>query len=548
MIISDELRFVPLFAELDEDTLCHIAETAADVHVRAGEWIAQEGDAPWFYVLLSGTMEVSKIVAGNKQILRHYNPGDYFGEVPILLGSGFLASFRAETPVRLLKMDPNCFHALIVSSDAIAAAILQTMTERITGMQRVSVDTPIDMTLIVGHVSDNVCYELRQFLSCNLVNFHWLDPDLPRDADRIPECAAQGPYPVVVLPNGSALICPSRRDVAVGLGLQVKPSDTQYDVVIIGGGPAGLAAAVYGASEGLKTLMVDCLAPGGQAGTSSRIENYLGFPTGISGSELSTRGLEQAKRFGVEVVVTCPAEGIEPGRPLHSVHICDGVDVNARAVIIATGVSWRTLSVPGTEAFLGKGLYYGAARTEALGVRGKNVYLIGGGNSAGQAAMFFADYAECVTLLIRAASIEAGMSQYLIDQIGTKDNIRIWTDTHVTAVHGDERLNAITVENCQTNIEQRLETDSVFVFIGADAKTDWLPESIARDDRGYIITGIEAQSCPAWNEARQPFLLETSVPGIFAAGDVRHNSIKRVASAVGEGSMAIAFIHQFLAL
>jgi len=548
MITVDDLRSVPLFSCLEDAQLRRIAEAAGDIHAHAGEWLAREGDAPAFHVLLSGAIEVSKIVAGSKHVLLHYIPGDYFGEIPILLGSAFIASMQAQTEVRVMKLDTVCFHNLIAGSNELASDILKTMTERIDALQRVSVETPLDVTVIVGHAADTVCYELRQFLSSNLINFRWLNPEDAGEASRIPECATKGPLPALVFADGSMLICPTRRELALKLGLQVTPKHPVYDTVIIGGGPAGLAAAVYGASEGLKTLMIDTVAPGGQAGTSSRIENYLGFPTGISGSDLSRRGLEQAQRFGVEVVITCPAGRIEIGDPLNTIHVCDNASIEARSIIIATGVSWRTLSVPGTEALLGKGLYYGAARTEALGVRAKSVYLIGGGNSAGQAAMFFADYAECVTLLIRANSIEAGMSQYLINQLGTKDNIRVRLNTHVVEVHGEDRLVAITVENTATKAREILETDSVFVFIGADAETGWLPDSIARDERGYILTGRDAQSAEQWTQNRDPYLLETSCPGIFAAGDVRHSSIKRVASAVGEGSMAIAFIHQYLAL
>lgn len=550
MVTLDELRAVPLLASVEDDELREVSAYAADVHLVEGEWLAHEGEQPAFFLLLSGDLEVTKTVGGAEQVISHYHAGDYFGEVPLLLGSTVVANLRAESAVRVLRLDAAGFHGLLVSSEKLAAGILRTMTERVSRLQRLSVETPLETTLIVGHSVDLACYDLRQFLSGNQQGFRWLDPADPVAAALIPPNVQDGPYPAAVLPDGSVLRVPSSRELADRLGLQTAPRLPVYDVVIIGGGPAGLAAAVYGASEGLGTLLVEREAPGGQAGTSSRIENYLGFPTGLSGGELAARALQQARRFGAEVVVTRTARAIHFEGAMPQVMLDGKETVEARTVILATGVAWRSLFVPGAEALVGRGIYYGAARTEALGVRGKDVYLIGGGNSAGQAALFFADYARRVTLLIRASSVEKGMSQYLISQLATKGNVCVELDASVTSVHGEGHLEAITVqrgaarEQSQT---ERYETDSLFVFIGEDAETDWLPEAIACDGRGYLLTGLDAQTSGKWPLDRDPYLLETSVPGVFAAGDVRHGSIKRVASGVGEGSMAIAFVHQYMA-
>ena len=557
MITLDELRTVPLLAGLEEAELREVAAAAADVHLIEGEWLVREGQQPAFFLILSGDLEVSKAFAGAQQIITHYHAGDYAGEIPLLLGSNFIAGLRAVNEVRVLRLDAASFHGLILRSEILAAGILRTMTERVSRLQRLSVESPVGRTLIVGHSSEPACYDLRQFLSGNQVDFRWLDPADPGAAALIPAGVAAGPYPAVVLQDGSILQIPSRREVADRLGLQTGPHLPLYDVVIVGGGPAGLAAAVYGASEGLRTLLIEREAPGGQAGTSSRIENYLGFPAGLSGGELAARALQQARRFGTEVIVTRTAQALtlpsalDPTAALPRIVLDGGDVVEARTVVLATGVAWRSLSIPGAEALVGRGVYYGAARTEALGVRNKDVYLIGGGNSAGQAAMFFADYARRVTLLIRASSLQAGMSEYLIRQLAPKGNVCVELEASVVAVHGDGHLEAITVRCGSlpgTSDTERHETDSLFVFIGADAETDWLPEGIACDGRGYLLTGLDAQASGGWHRERDPYLLETTAPGVFAAGDVRHGSIKRVASGVGEGSMAIAFVHQYLAL
>jgi thioredoxin reductase (NADPH) len=365
--------------------------------------------------------------------------------------------------------------------------------------------------------------------------------------------------PLVVLRDGRRMEAPSFRALADALGLQTAPRRDAYDVVIIGGGPAGLAAAVYGASAGLCTLLVERTACGGQAGTSSRIENYLGFPGGLSGDDLSSKAYQQALRFDAELLVARSVISIEPGDPTssetaaHTIVLDDGTRLTTKTVVMASGVQWRQLDTPGVKRLTGHGVYYGASSMEALSLRGRRVHLIGGGNSAGQAAMKFSNYAESVTMLVRGPSLAASMSQYLIAQLASKENVTIETQADVISVEGDDHLEAINLGVGPSRRRERRESDALFVFIGAYAQTDWLPEKLIRDQWGYICAGRDVMDLLAehavgtWPLERDPYLLETSVPGIFTAGDVRHGSIKRVASSVGEGSMAIAFVHQYLA-
>ncbi len=551
MITPELVATVSLFSSLTREQQEQIADRAADVQLQKGQWLIQEGEPPAFFAMLDGSLDVVKTLSDVEQVINRYMPGDSFGELPLLLGSTAVASLRARTPSRILRLDPVDFQTLILGTPALSSELLKTMAWRVGHLQQLAVENAPDPVQVIGYRYDPACHDVRDFLARNRVAFTWLDPTAP---------AAQGPLqasgdvstcPLVVLQDGSLLVTPSRRELAERLGLGTIPSAATYDVVILGAGPAGLAAAVYGASEGLKTLLIDREAPGGQAGTSSRIENYLGFPTGLSGEELSRRAWQQAKRFGAEILVARCVEGLDVGTGQHAIVLDGDERVNARAIVIATGVSWRRLSVPGLDALVGRGVYYGAGRTEALGTRGKDVYLIGGGNSAGQAALFFSNYARSVTLLVRGKSLEATMSQYLIEQIAAKANIVARVQCEVIAAHGEEHLETIVVRDRESQAEQTLLTDSLFVLIGADAQTEWLPQAILRDEGGYILTGRDLVAEQGAEErkplSRDPYFLEASVPGVFAAGDVRHGSIKRVASGVGEGSMSIAFIHQYLA-
>lgn len=399
------------------------------------------------------------------------------------------------------------------------------------------------------------CYELRDFLARNHVPFQWIDieisasdPETKRLLDVLgPESAN---LPVVLFPDGSKLLEGMPADVAQKVGLRTRAQTDFYDLAIVGGGPAGLAAAVYGASEGLHTVMVECEAPGGQAGMSSRIENYLGFPTGLSGGDLARRAVVQAKRFGVEILSPQEAVSVRTEGSYRIIKLADGNEISCHALLIATGVQWRRLDAPGTDKLQGAGVYYGGGTTEALTCKGETVYVVGGANSAGQAAMNFAKYAERVMILVRGDGLSATMSQYLIDQIQRTANIQVWTHASVVEVHGDTHLEEVSVLCSDTNKVERVPATSMFIFIGAQPRTDWLAGLVERDDRGFILTGPDlirdGEHPRGWSFERDPFLLETNVPGIFAVGDVRHGSVKRVASGVGEGSVAVQFIHQYL--
>ena len=398
-------------------------------------------------------------------------------------------------------------------------------------------------------------YDLRDFLARNHVPYQWIDveisakdPETKRLMEALGSEAAD--LPIVLFPDGTKLLESLPADVAKKVGLRTRAQTDFYDLAIVGGGPAGLAAAVYGASEGLKTVMIEKEAPGGQAGMSSRIENYLGFPAGLSGSDLARRAVVQAQRFGVEILSPLEVVGIRTEGSYRILKLADGNEISCHALMISTGVQWRKLEAEGIERLQGAGVYYGGGATEALSCAGEIVYVVGGANSAGQAAMNFAKYAERVVILVRGDSLAATMSQYLIDQIKETPNIQIWAHASMVEAHGATHLEEISVLCSDTNKIERVPASSMFIFIGALPRTNWLAGLVERDERGFILTGPDlirdGQHPKGWTLDRDPFLLETNVPGIFAVGDVRYGSVKRVASGVGEGSVAVQFVHQYL--
>jgi thioredoxin reductase (NADPH) len=397
-------------------------------------------------------------------------------------------------------------------------------------------------------------YELRDFLARNHVPYQWIDVEhSANDPETKRLLGALGPesasLPVVLFPDGTKFLESVPADVAQKVGLRTRAQTSFYDLAIIGGGPAGLAAAVYGASEGLHTVIIEREAPGGQAGMSSRIENYLGFPNGLSGGDLARRAVVQAQRFGVEIL-SQEAVGARTEGSYRIVKLADGNEISCHALMIATGVQWRRLDAPGIDRLQGAGIYYGGGSTEALSCKGEIVYVVGGANSAGQAAMNFSRYAERVVILVRGSSLASTMSRYLIDQIEQTPNIQLWKHASVSEAHGETHLEEISVLCSDTNKIERAPASAMFIFIGALPRTDWVGDLVERDDRGFILTGPdliwEGKRPKGWSLERDPFLLETNIPGVFAVGDVRHGSVKRVASSVGEGSVAVQFIHQYL--
>lgn len=408
---------------------------------------------------------------------------------------------------------------------------------------------------VLGNRWSPASHNIKDFLARNHVPYQWLDIETAasdaeiRSLVELLDDEELRNLPMVILPNGVRLRQPSLAELAEHAGLKTRATEAFYDLAIVGGGPAGLAAAVYGASEGLRTVMIEREAPGGQAGMSSRIENYLGFPSGLTGADLARRAVVQARRFGVEII-SAEATEVRVDGPYRFLRLANGAELSCHALLVATGVQWRKLDAPGVERLTGAGIYYGAAMTEAMSTRGEDVYVVGGANSAGQAAMHFSRYARRVVMLVRGSSLATSMSQYLINQLKATPNIQIEFNTRVVEAHGDDHLEAISFHCTVTDEITKVPANSLFIMIGAAPNTDWLANIVERDERGFIYSGAQltrgGKRPNGWKLERDPGLLETNVPGIFVVGDVRHGSVKRVASGVGEGSVAISFVHQYL--
>jgi thioredoxin reductase (NADPH) len=408
-----------------------------------------------------------------------------------------------------------------------------------------------DDVRVVGHRWSERSHEIKTFLARNHVAYRWLDIETSDDAQRIQSAAnaSAEELPLVLIPDGASLRAPTTLDLAAALGLRTTAQQPLYDLCIVGSGPAGLAAAVYGASEGLQTVVVEREAPGGQAGQSASIENYLGFPKGLSGADLTRRAVAQAQRFGAEMVLARDVTAFVTRGPVRAVCFGDGNEIEARTVLIATGVSYRLLEAPGVDGLTGRGIYYGASASDARQCEGDDVYVVGAANSAGQAVLNLARYARRVTLLVRSDNLEKSMSQYLVQRIQAAENVDVRLQTEVAAARGDGHLEEVTLSDRIAGTKEDVATNWLFVYIGAAPRTDWLGDGVARDERGFIITGRDLwrDERVRWPLERIPFMLETSVPGVFAAGDVRLDSMKRVASAVGEGAMSVYLVHRYLA-
>ena len=507
MITADDIRTISVFAALAPEHCDRLAKAAADLTLLPGEYAANEGAEPALFALLDGRIEATKLVDGVERVVGQREPGDLFGEVPVTLGAPFPVGFRAAEKSRVIRLEREEYYALAAVAPDVAREVGRLASNRISGaagLQGIAATPSAPRATVIGNRWDATCTDLRRFLDRNQISFRWIQADDPDAADTwggpLP---LESDRPAIRLSDGKVVVRPQLRRVAELLGLGTEAQAAEYDTVIVGAGPAGLAAAVYGASEGLTTIVVEREAPGGQAGTSSRIENYLGFPNGVSGGELATRALDQATRLGAEILVTQTIRRIDATS--RRLHLEAGDVLRARTIILACGVAWRRLPLEGFDRLAGKGIAYGAARSDAAATHGLDVHIVGAGNSAGQAALFFANHARSVTILCRSETLATSMSRYLVDQIEARPNIEVLYRTEVVAAHGDASLESIDVHDA------------------ASGETSTL-ESIDRD----------------------PDLLETSVPGIFACGDVRLGPVKRVAAAVGEGSMAIAFVHQYL--
>ncbi len=548
MVTKDDVCGVTIFAGLDPADCERLARAASDISLVTDEYAASEGAERALFAVLEGKIEAVKLVDGVERVVGEREQGDIFGEVPIALGTVFPVGFRAAEPSRVMRVEPQDYHAVVSVAPDVGKEVGRLAAHRMTGargLQGLASESSPSRAIVVGSRLDGACSDLRRFLDRNQISFTWIQPD-DTDAEELwgGPLPSTDDCPVVRVVDGKTVVRPQLRRVAELLGLGTEPLAAEYDTVVVGAGPAGLAAAVYGASEGLRTIVVEREAPGGQAGTSSRIENYLGFHEGVSGDELASRALRQARRLGAEILVTREIVRIDPGT--RHVHLDGGDVLRARTIILACGVVWRRLAVDGGQQLAGKGVSYGAARSDAAGTHGLDIHIVGAGNSAGQAALFFARHARSVTLLCRGDGLTKSMSRYLIDQIGTRPNISIIPRVEVVALHGETALEAIEVGSPGTSETAWLRSDGLFILIGADAETAWLPPEIARETNGYVLTGSDVAASGRWELERDPYLLETTVPGIFACGDVRYGPVKRVAAAVGEGSMAIAFVHQYL--
>jgi thioredoxin reductase (NADPH) len=548
MVTTEEIGGISVFAALGPAERERLSRAAADISLVPGEYAADQGGERALFAVLEGRIEAVKLVDGIERVVGERRPGDMFGEVPIALGTVFPVGFRAAEVSRVMRLEARDYHAVAAVAPDVAREIGRLARHRMGGsggLQGIAAEPPPPRAIVVGPRWDASCAELRRFLDRNQITFSWLIPDAPDAAEQwggsLPD---DGDCPTIRVVDGKTVARPQLRRVAELLGLATEAAAAEYDVVIVGAGPAGLAAAVHAASEGRRTIVIERAAPGGQAGTSSRIENYLGFPSGVSGEELASRALQQARRLGAEILVTRSITRIEAAT--RHVQVDGGDVLRAQAIVLACGVTWRQLSIPGFDRLVGKGISYGAAPSEAANAHGLDVHIVGAGNSAGQAALFFSNHARSVTIICRGESLDKSMARYLANQLAARPNIRAMNRTEVVAAHVDVSLEAVDVRNGATAETTRLESGGLFMFIGADAETAWLPPEIALDRHGYVLTGSDVRAAGRWELDRDPYLLETSVRGIFAAGDVRSSPVKRVASAVGEGSMAIAFAGQYL--
>jgi thioredoxin reductase (NADPH) len=533
------------FPTLDHAQVVTLAKFGTRRVLRDGELLFQAGTRDYkFFVVERGAVEIVEHSSGEPKTVTVHEIHEFGGDVDLLTGRPALVSAVARGDTEVFEIAPGEIRRIMGERPALGELLLRAFIAR----RELLVASDFQGLRVLGAGSSRDTFRIRDFLARNQVPFTWIDVDHdPQVGELLLRFGlSESDTPVVINGSEPLLRNPTTRALADAVGVRRQLGKKVYDLVVVGGGPAGLAAAVYGSSEGLSTLVIDATAPGGQAGTSSKIENYLGFPTGISGSDLASRAILQARKFGVQFSTPSQVMRLEFQNGAPVVWFDDGEHISTRCLLIATGANYRKLDVSRREEFEGLGVYYAATQTEAQLCRGSEVIVVGGGNSAGQAAMFLSEQTSRVLLILRGGDLRKGMSSYLADRIEGAGNIEVLSDAVISRMLGDQRLTAVEIKNHRTGETRSVQTPAVFTFIGAIPCTGWLPSEIETDSKGFVKTGRLVSTSPYWTADREPFLLETSRPGIFAAGDVRLGSIKRVASAVGEGSMAVQFVHEYL--
>lgn len=533
------------FPRLSPSQVETLARFATRRQFRDGEPLFEAGgSANAFFVVLSGAVEIIDRSGSEPRRVTLHEPGEFTGGIDILTGRNPLVTAVARGDAEVLEIAPADIRRLIAERPRIGEVILRAFIAR----REQLLGSGFQGVRVIGSGRSRDTYHLAEFLSRNQVPVTWIDTDDARVGELLRHFGLEEKdLPAVACGDAALLRHPTTRELAEAIGLKRPIGHAVYDLVIVGAGPAGLAAAVYGSSEGLRTLVLDGTAPGGQAGASMMIENYLGFPTGITGAELTGRATLQAQKFDADLSAPSLVTALDVDGSHSVIRLADGEGATARCVLIATGADYRRLDVPGRQRFEGLGVYYAATPTELGACRGATVVIVGAGNSAGQAAVFLAGHTRGVIMLVRGDSLRRSMSSYLAERIEETENIEVLSHTVIRRMEGDERLERIEIENTQTGARRTIDTPAVFTFIGAVPRTGWLPDAIETDARGFILTGRAVANSPHWERERAPFMLETSRPGVFAAGDVRLGSVKRVASAVGEGAMAVKFVHEYLA-
>ena len=536
------------FPTLDEAQVHELARCthASPRLYRDGQILFAAGDRDLsFFIVKSGEVEIVDRSGDEPKTVTIHRQGEFTGDISHLTGLPAIVSGIARGDCEVYEVSGDALRGALNQCPAISDIILQAFIAR---RQLLRESPKFTGLRVIGSRYSTDTFRVRDFLSKNRILFTWVDVETDPNVDRLLKQFGVRESDTPVVACGSMLLLrnPSNRQLADAIGIHQPLEDLVYDLVVVGAGPAGLAAAVYGASEGLRTAVLEHTAPGGQAGSSMRIENYLGFPTGLTGSELAGRAILQANKFGAHLSIPAPVSRLAFENGYTVVHLDGGETVTAKCLLIATGADYRRLGVEGSGRFEGTGVYYAATVAEAQLCRDAQVVVVGGGNSAGQAAVFLSGHARHVLLLIRGDDLYKNMSSYLARRIERTPNIELVRNTTIRRMNGDTHLASVDIVNSKTGEERTVETQGVFSFIGADPRTAWLPQEIERDAKGFVRTGADLARSRHWTAARQPFLLETSRPGIFAAGDVRSGSVKRVASAVGEGAMAVQFVHECL--